>query len=307
MGGNYQIIIIGGGPAGLTSGLYSSRAGIKTLLIEKGLIGGQIVNAERIENYPGFPDGISGSKLADFMHRQAVKHGLEILPDEVTTIENKAKFKRVETNQGSFNAKAIIIASGCQRRKLEVPGEDKFLGKGVSYCAICDGPLFKDKVLAVVGGGNAAITEALSLTKFASSIKVIHRRHQLRATKALREKASAEPKIEFLWDTIVTEIQGDNIMTHLKLQEITTGKLSTLRFDGVFVAIGLAPNTGYLKGNIPLDKAGYIITNDLMETKVPGIFAAGDIRYNSPRQVITAAGDGAIAALSAERFLTQLA
>jgi len=307
MGGDYQVIIIGGGPAGLTSGLYSSRAGIKTLLIEKRLIGGQIVNVERIENYPGFPDGISGSELADFMHRQAVKHGLEILTNEVTAIENKAKFKKVETNQGSFDAEAIIIASGCQRRKLEVPGENKFLGKGVSFCAICDGPLFKDRVLAVVGGGNAAITEALSLTKFASAVKVIHRRHQLRAAKILQEKAFAEPKIDFLWDTIITEIQGDNVITRLKLQEITTGKLSTLKVDGIFVAIGLVPNTGYLKGTIPLDKAGYIITNDLMETKVPGIFAAGDIRYNSPRQVVTAAGDGAIAALSAERFLTQLA
>lgn len=307
MGGNYQVIIIGGGPAGLTAGLYSSRAGIKTLLIEKGLIGGQIGNVEKIENYPGFPDGISGSELADCMHRQALKYGLEIFTDEVTAIENVTKFKKVETNQGSFNAPAIIIAGGCQRRKLEVHGEYKFLGKGVSYCAICDGPLFKDKVVAVVGGGNAAITEALSLTKFASSVKVIHRRHQLRATRILQEKAFIEPKIEFLWNTIVTEIQGDNIVTHLKLREITTDKSFSLKVDSIFIAIGLVPNTGYLKGIVPLDKAGYIITNDLMETKIPGIFAAGDIRYNSPRQVITAAGDGAIAALSMERFLTQLA
>lgn len=306
MGENYQVIIIGGGPAGLTAGLYNSRAGIKTLLIEKGLLGGQMVNAERIENYPGFPDGIPGVELAEFMRRQAVKYGLEILVDEVTSIANKAKLKRVKTTQGDFNVEAIIIAGGCQRRKLRVPGEDKFVGKGVSYCATCDGPLFKNKNVTVVGGGNAAITEALFLSKFVSSVKVIHRRHQLRATRILQEKAAAEPKIEFLWNTVVTEIQGNNMVTRLKLREVTSNEQSTLETDGIFVAIGLVPNTDYLEGVVPLDEAGYIMTNNLMETKIPGIFAAGDIRYNSPRQVITAAGDGATAALSAEKFLTQL-
>lgn len=303
---NYQAIIIGGGPAGLTAGVYSCRAGIKTLLVEKALIGGQIVNAERVENYPGFPEGISGSELAESMHRQALKYGLEILADEVNGIEDKGKHKVVRTAQTNLVTQTIIIAGGCQRRKLGVPGEDKFVGKGVSYCATCDGPLFKNKTIALVGGGNAALTEALSLSKFASSVKVIHRRRQLRATQVLQEKASAEPNIEFLWNTVVTEIEGNSTVTQLKLQEVTTGKLSTLPVAGIFVAIGLIPNTDYLQGILPLDKTGCIITNELMETRIPGIFAAGDIRYNSPRQVATAVGDGAMAALSAERYLKEL-
>lgn len=306
MGKEYQLIIVGGGPAGLTAGLYSSRAGIKTLLIEKGLIGGQTVNVERIENYPGFPEGISGFELTESMHRQAIKYGLEILIDEVTTIQNGGKHKVVGTTQNNFVANTIIIAGGCQRRKLGIPGEDKLLGKGVSYCATCDGFLFRDKVVAIVGGGNAAITEALTLSRFASSVKVIHRRRQLRATQILQKKAFSEPKIEFLWDTIVTEIGGNDVVTLLKLKEVTTNKISTLKVAGIFVAIGLIPNTDYLRGSVPLDKTGYIITNELMETRIPGIFAAGDIRYNSFKQVITAAGDGAIAALSAEKFLKEL-
>lgn len=279
---------------------------MKTLLVEKGLIGGQIVNAERVENYPGFPEGISGSELAESMHRQALKYGLEIVADEVNGIEDRGKDKVVRTAQTNLVTQTIIIASGCRRRKLGVPGEDKFVGKGVSYCATCDGPLFKNKTIALVGGGNAALTEALSLSKFASSVKVIHRRHQLRATQLLQEKASAESNIEFLWNTMVTEIEGNTTVTQLKLQEVTTGKLSTLPVAGIFVAIGLIPNTDYLQGILPLDKTGYIITNELMETKIPGIFAAGDVRYNSPRQVATAVGDGATAALSAERYLKEL-
>ncbi len=306
MNKEYQLIIIGGGPAGLTAGLYSSRAGIKTLLIEKGVIGGQIVNVERIENYPGLPEGISGFELTEFMHRQALKYGLETLINEVTTIQNNGKHKIVGTTQNNFITSAIIIAGGCQRRKLRIPGEDKFTGRGVSYCATCDGPLFRDKRVSIVGGGNAALTEALSLTKFASSVKVIHRRHQLRATQILQKKAFKEPKIEFIWNTIVTEIEGNSMVSQLKLKEVTTDKISTLKVAGVFVAIGLIPNTNYLKGIVPLDKMGYIITNELMETRIPGIFAAGDIRYNSYRQLITAAGDGATAALSAERFLKEL-
>lgn len=306
MNEEYKVIIIGGGPAGLTAGLYSSRAGIKTLLIEKGILGGQIVNVERIENYPGFPDGVSGYELTESMHRQALKYGLEVLIDEVNTVQNEGKRKVIRTTQSNFTTNAVIIAGGCQRRKLGVPGEDRFTGKGVSYCATCDGPLFRDEVVAIVGGGNAALTEALALSKFASSVKVIHRRQQLRATQILQKKAFAEPKIEFLWNTIVTEIDGDNIVARLKLKEITTDKTSTLKVAGIFVAIGSIPNTNYLKGIVPLDETGYIITNELMETKIPGIFAAGDIRYNSPKQLITAAGDGATAALSAERFLKEL-
>ncbi len=306
MNQEFQLIIVGGGPAGLTAGLYSSRAGIKTLLIEKELIGGQAINVERIENYPGFPEGVSGFELTESMHQQAIKYGLEILIDEVTNIQNGEKYKIVKTTQRDFTTNAIIIAGGCQRRKLGIPGEDKFIGKGVSYCATCDGPLFRNGIVAVIGGGNTAITEALTLSKFASSVKVIHRRHQLRASQILQKKAFSEPKIEFLWDTIVTEIGGKDKVNFLKLKEVTTNKAFTLEVDAIFVAIGLIPNTNYLEGSVPLDKNGFIITNKLMETKIPGIFAAGDIRNDSPRQVITAAGDGAIAALSAETYLKEL-
>lgn len=306
MNRNHQVIIIGGGPAGLTAGLYTSRAGLSTLLIEMGLIGGQIVNAERVENYPGFPEGILGAELGKFMYEQATKYGLETLFAEAVTIKLKENRKTVETTEGDFFGDTIIIATGSERRKLGVPGESKLTGKGVSYCATCDGPLFKDKVVAVIGGGNAAITEALSLSKFAAIVKVIHRRNQLRASKVLQERALSEPKIEFLWDTVVKEIEGDGAVKQLKLQEAKIGKMFKLETAAVFIAIGLIPNTQFLKGILTLDEAGHIITNDLLETNISGIFAAGDVRHHSARQIVTAAGDGATAALSAERFLSQL-
>ena len=304
MSRHYQAIIIGGGPAGLTAGLYTARARINTLLIEEKLPGGQITSAEQVENYPGFPEGISGSELGQLMYQQAINHGLETIFSKVLSLELKNKHKLITTTEGDFTAEAVVIATGCERRKLAVPGEGKLTGRGVSYCATCDAPLFKDKVVAVVGGGNAAITEALSLTKFVSSVKVIHRRDQLRASKIIQERALAEPKIEFLWDTIVTEIEGNTMVKHLKLKQLKTGEESILEIAGVFIATGLIPNTQYLKGILSLDETGQILTDDLMQTNIDGIFAAGDIRHNSPRQVITAAGDGAIAALSVERFLS---
>jgi thioredoxin reductase (NADPH) len=211
----------------------------------------------------------------------------------------------VVTTKGKFTARTIIIASGSERRQLGIPGEQEFTGRGVSYCATCDGPFFKDQTVAVVGGGNAAITEALHLAKFASRVKVIHRRNELRATRILQEKASAEPKIEFLWNTEVEGIEGKDKVKQLSLSNVTTGEKSTLDTAGVFVAIGLKPNTGYLKGVLPLDNAGYIATNEKMETEIAGVFAAGDVRLNSVRQAITAAGDGATAAIYAEKFISR--
>ncbi len=302
---NYGVIIIGGGPAGLTAGLYTSRARLKSLLLEKGLVGGQIVNAELIENYPGFPEGISGVELGQLMHQQATKYGLKTITAEVTGIELQGEQKIVKSTEGDFIAKAVIIAGGSERYKLGVPGEEKFTGKGVSYCATCDAAFFRDQPVAVVGGGNAAITEALHLTKFASRVTVIHRRNQLRASRILQEKAFSEPKIEFLWDTVVEEIEGKNVVKRIRLRQVVTGGKSALDITGIFISVGLKPNTDYLKSILPLDASGHVITNDKMETKIPGIFAAGDIRYNSARQLVTAAGDGATAAIYAEKFLTE--
>jgi thioredoxin reductase (NADPH) len=304
MGKTYNVVIIGGGPAGLAAGLYCARSRLNTLLIEKGIMGGQITNAERVENYPGFPKGISGIELGQLIHEQAVSYGLETLPAEVTKAVPSQRHNLVSTSEGDFVSESIIIASGSQYRKLGVPGEDKLVGKGVSYCATCDGPLFKGKALTVIGGGDAAITDALYLSKFASSVKIIHRRDQLRASSIYQERAMAEPRIEFIWDTVVTQIEGDGLVKQLVLKNTRNDKISTLELDGVFVAIGSEPNSAQWRGLLPLDEWGYIITNEIMETKIPGIFAAGDVRHNSARQAITAAGDGATAAISAERFLS---
>jgi thioredoxin reductase (NADPH) len=301
---NYQVVIIGGGPAGLTAGLYCARSRFNTLLIEKGVIGGQITSAERVENYPGFPRGISGIELGQLIHEQAASYGLELLPAEVSKAVPNQKHNLVSTSEGDFVAESIIIASGAQFRKLGVPGEDKFVGKGVSYCATCDGPLFKGKTVAVMGGGDAAVTEALYLSKVASSVKIIHRRSQLRASKILQERAVSEPMIEFIWDTVITKIEGAGVVKQVMLKNTKNARISVLEVAGVFVAIGSEPNSAQWRGLLPLDKQGYIITNELMETRVPGIFAAGDVRHNSARQAITAAGDGATAAISAGRFLS---
>jgi len=305
MKNEYEIVIIGGGPAGLTAGLYTSRARVSSLLIERGLVGGQIADAELVENFPGFPEGVSGLELGQSMHQQATKYGLNTIIAEVTGIELKGEKKVVMTTKGDFAAKAVIIASGSERRKLGIPREEEFTGKGISYCATCDAPFFKEKPVAVVGGGDAAITEALHLTKFASRVTVLHRRDQLRATRILQEKAFSEPKIEFLLNTVVEEIEGEDTVKRLKLRQVITGEKSALNVSGVFVSIGLAPATDYLRGVLALDAAGYIITNEKMETEIPGIFAAGDIRLNSARQAITAAGDGATAAIYTEKFISR--
>ena len=299
----YDIIIIGGGPAGLTAGLYTSRAKLSSLLLEKAIIGGKITEAERVDNYPGFPEGISGEELTKLMHEQATIYGLETVITEVTAIDLQGHQRTIKTTQDTYTGKAIIIAGGSERGKLGVPGEKEFTGRGVSYCATCDAPFFTDQPVAVVGGGNVAIYEATHLTKFASKVTVIHRRDKLRATPVVQDKAFAEPKIEFLWNTVVDEIEGKDLVEGLKLRNVQTGEKSTLNMPGVFISVGLKPETDYLKGILPLDDQGYIITNENMETGVPGIFAAGDIRRNSIRQTITAAGDGATAASYAQKFI----
>jgi len=303
----YDVIIIGGGPAGLTAGMYCARARLKTLLLEKAFAGGQIVNAEHVDNYPGFPEGINGFDLVMLMQSQATKYGLEMAFVEVISIENKAKYQKViNTTEGAYESKALIIAGGAEHNHLNVDGEQEFMGRGVSYCATCDGAFYRDMAVAIVGGGDSAVVEAVSLTRFATKVYVIHRRDQLRASKIVQEQAFANEKIEFVWDSVVESVIGDAKVEKLKLKNGKTQAQSILEVAAIFVSIGLHPYTEYLKDIISLDDEGYIVTNEKLETSVAGIFAAGDIRKNSARQVVVAAGDGATAAIYAERYVAGL-
>jgi thioredoxin reductase (NADPH) len=300
----YEVVIIGGGPAGLTAGLYTSRAGLKSLLIERGIFGGQIVNAKQVDNYPGFPEGISGFELASLMHEQAIKYGLDTINTMVTGIESGGKYS-VITDEGKVEAEAIIIAAGSEYRKLGIPGEEELVGRGVSYCATCDGFLFRDMDIAVIGGGDTAVSDALELSEHAGKVYLIHRRDQLRASQVLQQKALSLPKIEPVWDTVPEEIIGDTKVRELSLRNVKTGNIHKLKVSGVFVAIGFEPNSQAFADTIELDETGLIKTNELMATSAPGIFAAGDIRKSSARQVASAVGDGAVAALSAFGYIQE--
>ena len=300
----YELIIVGGGPAGLTAGIYAARARLRTLLVDRGIPGGQIVNAELVENYPGFPEGIPGAELGQLMEKQAAKYGLETAMAEVGAIVIEDGVKVVETSEARYSARAVIIAGGSEYSKLGVPGEEELRGRGVSYCATCDGAFFRDQVVAVVGGGNVAINDAIFLTRFASKVIVIHRRDELRATKILQERAFAEPAIEFRWSSVATSIVGNGQVQAVKLRNVKTGEESTLEVSGVFIAVGFSPNSGYLEQLLSLAPGGFVKVNDQMETEVPGLYAAGDIRAGSPRQVSSAVGDGATAAIAAERYLS---
>jgi len=291
----YEVAIIGGGPAGLTAGLYASRYGLNTVLIERGMYGGQIVNAGHVENYPGFPQGISGMDLGQMFYDQSIKFGLQTITSEVTAFKHSGNFFHITTYDEELSAKAVIIASGSNYRKLGVPGEDKLTGRGVSYCATCDGFLFKNKDVAVIGGGDTAVSDAVELSQHCNKVYVVHRRHELRATQALQRVAMSVPKIEFVWDSVIWNIEGEEKVSGMTIKSTKTGDISTLTVEGVFVAIGFIPNTGLFKGLVDTDESGNIVTDDLMRTKVSGLFAAGDIRRNSARQVATAVGDGATA------------
>jgi len=301
----YDVIVIGGGPAGLTAGLYTSRAGLKSLLVERGMFGGQIVNAKHVKNYPGFPEGISGSELGSLMYQQAVKYNLEIITAEVTSLAQGQSYD-ISTTEGDFEAASIIIAAGSEYRKLGITGEKRLSGHGVSYCATCDGFLFRDREVAVIGGGDTAITDALELSQYAKKVYVINRRDQLRAEKLLQERAFALPKLEFIWNTAVDKVSGEKMVSGLELRNIKTGQQSNLKVDGAFVAVGLTSNSRGFFNTLEVDDAGYIVTNEMMATSAPGIFAAGNIRRNSSRQVATAVGDGATAAMSAFRYLQKM-
>jgi len=302
----WDAIIIGGGPAGLTAGLYLCRGGWRTLLLEKGSVGGYIMNVETIENYPGFPDGVIGSQLSMEMKNQAVKYGLKIERGEVIAVQALPGGKILTGKGGeSYTAPTVIIAGGSVTKKLGVPGEDKFRGNGVIYCGFCDGGEFVDRVIAVCGGGDAGITEALYMANLAAKVIVIEAMPSLTASAILRDRAKENPRIEIRTGVKVTAVTGAEQVTGVEI-EGQGGKKETIATDGVLVHIGLDPNTDYLKGKVPLDSQGQVKVNQQMETDVPGIFAAGDIRSGSPRQVSTAVGDGAIAAIAAQRFLQKL-
>ena len=302
---DWDVVIIGGGPAGLAAGLYLSRAKRRTLLLDKDSFGGYIRNVELIENYPGFTEGISGARLASEMVKQAEKYGLQMESAEVTGIEIFSGTRWVGCAGGhGYTTNIVIIAGGSRNKKLGVPGEEKLEGKGVFSCAFCDGGHFADQVVAVCGGGDSGITEALYMAKLASRVVLIEAMPELTATAVLRDRALSSPKIEVRCGVKVESITGKDKVEAIELQN-TEGKKETLKVDGVLVQVGLDPNTEYLDGVVPLDDQGQIIVNDRMETEVPYVLAAGDIRSDSPRQVVTAVGDGAIAAITVERLLQE--
>lgn len=306
---DYQLVIIGGGPAGMTAGLYASRARLKALLIEKGVLGGQVLTTDWVDNYPGFGDGISGSDLVAKMDAHAHRFGLETRRAEITSMDLRGETKTLRLDSGeNLTARTVIICTGGSPGKLGVPGEKEFAGRGVSYCATCDAPFYRGQEIAVVGGGNTAIQEALHLTKFASKVTVIHRRRELRATKIVQEKAMASERITFLLDTQVREISGGAGGVEGLQLEHRDGTRSTLAVTGVFVLIGVTPNNQMLPlADLKTDNYGFVVTDTEMQTSLPGVFAAGDIRSKNFRQIVNAAGEGATAELSAEQYLAQLA
>ena len=303
----YDVIIIGGGPAGLTAGLYTSRARLSTLLIEKGLVGGQVMTTEWVENYPGFEEGISGAELSQKMEKQATRFGLEITQGSVITItiDNGIRKVVLEDNK-QYEAKVIIIATGSNPRPLKISGEDEFRGRGVSYCATCDGAFFRDVKLAVIGGGDSAVEEGLFLTKFAEVVYIIHRRDQLRAAKVVQERAWANEKIKFIWDSVPESIEGDTSgVQSINIKNLKTGEQSKLDVKGIFIYIGYNPNTLFLQKLVKLNESNYIIADVNMSTSVPGIYAVGDVREKPLKQIATAVGDGAIAAVAAEKYIEE--
>lgn len=300
----YDDVVIGGGPAGLAAGLYAARARRRTALLEKGVIGGQISLTELVENYPGVPS-VNGFDLGQTMHKQAESYGMETEYAEVTGLERQGKKWRVSTQEDEFLAKAVIITSGADYNKLGVPGEERLTGRGVSYCATCDAAFFKDQDVAVVGGGDSAVEEGMFAARFASKVTVIHRRDELRASRILQERAFANPKMHFLWNTVVTEILGEDQVTALCLYNRATDAESTMPVAAVFVFIGHHPNTGFLRGLVDMDNGGHILVDDWMATALPGLFAAGDVRQNSARQVATSVGDGVTAAIAAEHYISE--
>ncbi|MBM7087439.1 thioredoxin-disulfide reductase [Streptomyces sp. S12] len=305
-----NVIIIGSGPAGYTAALYTARASLKPLVFEGAVTaGGALMNTTDVENFPGFQDGVLGPELMDNMRAQAERFGAELVPDDVVAVDLTGDIKTVTDTAGTVHrAKTVIVTTGSQHRKLGLPKEDALSGRGVSWCATCDGFFFKDQDIAVIGGGDTAMEEATFLSRFAKSVTVVHRRDTLRASKAMQERAFADPKISFVWDSEVAEVQGDQKLSGLKLRNVKTGELSDLAVTGLFIAIGHDPRTELVKGQLELDEEGYLkVEAPSTRTSLPGVFGAGDVVDHTYRQAITAAGTGCAAALDAERYLAALA
>jgi thioredoxin reductase (NADPH) len=301
-----NVIIIGSGPAGLTAALYTARANLKPLLFTGNEIGGQVSITTEVENYPGFPEGLTGPELVEKFQKQASRFGARIEYAEVTEVDFDVQPFRVKSYDSEYQSKAIIVATGASPRKLGVPGEIEFTGRGVSYCATCDGFFFRDKEIVIVGGGDSALEEGIFLTRFASRVRIIHRRDQLRAGYTLQERAERNEKIEFIWNTVVTEINGNGAVEVVQVKNVNTGQVSTLKTDGVFIYVGHYPNSGLFKGKLEMDEHGYLIADRRTRTSVPGVFAAGEIADPIFRQVISSAGDGCRAAMEVEKYLADL-
>ena len=300
----YDVVIIGGGPAGLSAGLYASRARMSAMIVEKAKWGGQAGTTEELENYPGSIEMPTGPKLMERMKNQAEAFGTELVKDEVLSIDTSDKIKKIKLGSGNeISTRTIIIATGAQPMMLGIPGETELRGKGVSYCATCDADFFAELEVVVVGGGDAAVEEAIYLTKFAEKVTIVHRRDQFRAAKSIAEKAMENEKIDIMWDTVPEEIYGDGIVEGIKLRNVKTNEVTDFRTDGVFMFVGTKPISDFAKGVVEMDQKGYIMADEEMRTSIEGIFAAGDVRVKSLRQVVTAAADGAIAAVNAEKYI----
>lgn len=307
----YDLIIIGGGPAGLSAGLYGARARIKTLIIEKEMAGGQMNKTLDVENYPGIPNGHTGMQLAMRMEEQAKSFGAEVKHETVESVDLRSNPKKIKTDQGEYQAASIIITTGANPRKLNVPGEEEFASRGVSYCATCDGAFYEGADVFVIGGGDAAVEEAHFLTKFANKVYLVHRRDQLRAAKSLQEKILNNEKVEILWDSVLKEIKGEGTAQEVLIENVKTKEVKSFRSStdykgvGIFIYVGYTPLTDFLKDQLDLVD-GYIPTDEKMQTEIPGVYAAGDIRYEGFKQVVTAVGEGATAAMVAEKYLDDL-
>ncbi len=299
----YDVVIIGGGPAGFTAALYSARAMLETVLFEKMFLGGQMATAGMMENYPGFDEPVGGADLAEKMEKQARKFGAEIINDEVTGLELKGRIKVIKTPGGLVRSKSVILATGAVPRELGLKNEKEFKGAGVSYCATCDGAFFRNKVVAVAGGGDTAVKDAIYLSRICERVFIIHRRNELRASKYLQKVLAGTRNAEIIWDSVVEELTGSFGVEGIRIKNVKTGEITGMAVAGIFIAVGNLPDTGLIKGQVKLDENGYIITDEDMQTGIPGVFAAGDVRRKTLRQVITAAADGATAAYMAESYV----
>ncbi len=302
----HDILIIGGGPSGFAAALYAARGEMDAVVFERAVVGGQISLTEAVENYPGFPDAVGGPELAERFKNQAERFGAKLVTTEIQKIEKEGDGFRLTGASETWEGKAVIYACGADPRRLDIPGEREFTGRGVSYCATCDGFFFRGKEIIVVGGGDAAVEEGIFLTKFAQKVTIVHRRDQLRATKILQERAFGNEKIDFRWDSVLTEICGDQQVTHVKARNVKTEEETEIPIDGVFIFIGHIPNTGLAEGLVKMNENGLIEVNHYMETSLPGFYACGDCRTYSVRQMVQAAGDGAAAAISAIRYIDTL-